>query len=1123
MILPVEKINRCVFDTLAVTPMGLSICHWLRTYGSSLGLTLPSNSSELISTSAPFWQVPEQTTLLRGIAARITQEMGLSQCTIFDIAVLAEVLELPFTQAWPMLQPLAMVTSQLLRQLSRKRPLRRNEGTWLSFQIAYLRALDELLTQEASLHRPWLDAAQISLTAAQTLSEETLAQTPLTPLIASLRPQRLTDTQAEQALVSGSQSLLVQQIRQVMVTWLTFNGAEEREAQLLIQRLEHGLVGHLLATIAENATPLAQLQKFVRLGHLATWSRPTQPDRDYELIDEGRSSHITIEPQQELYRAQLLQSLNGPLLGQVFCLRDLYIPPRGLLKTGDSAGLGATHRPDSSLAKASLPAEPLEDALDWATEQLVKPGEIPILEAEAGQGKTCFCQMFAVRLAQDFYPNWMPIVISLRGLLLGATLEETLAPALPSGLFTERESWLAAHNPPCVLILDGLEELPLGPDGEGQLSRFLRQIQAFQDRYRNEKGVPRHRILLTSQPELFATLLKTHPEMQWEQSYPRLQIQPMDQADLKLWFRHWAILQTKAIAQSYFNFLKKGGAFRGQSHSAVKELAHWPSTLLLMALLHRDGFLDERIFSLSVEALQFEIFERLQTWLLGAATDAYPQPGLLADLSRNGPAHASRSTDGVANLLAGRSPRQVRQQIQGAALRILQSGRGQWAEEAVLPEDNLLPESGGELAGGSWEQPLPNFYFREQSLASKQRGWVFRHSFLGDYSGAEAIALALQTVTQRIQTPYGEAFALESAEQVALHLYRLLGHAPLSPRLVNFILERLRREQQRESPGVSLEILSDRLHEFYRYYCRGRWLDEGIPQTAHQMLRVLHNPFSMLQVDAAVGLNVFTLLCRIAQESTFGFCPCGDSQRSSDYNPNRLSQFIGRTSILSPFAFWVYARQHLAQLHLPKAHLNQVMLAGANLQGIQAEDAAWLGSNLEGADLTDAYLVGCNLQRANLRHSLLCRTNLQGADLRYADLTGATLVGVNLSNACVAHAHLDAAAIAIAQQSGAFFSMTEYQVYQQLVQEEAASLPRSTTPDRPLATHASEEEATLSAEQPPASALDTTSSYRFDEEETTTATLPAPQARAEPPANGWTASQEPVEAGLASEDETIAL
>ena len=85
-------------------------------------------------------------------------------------------------------------------------------------------------------------------------------------LLKTLSPGKLTDTQAEQALSLMADSLLVQQMNNATVAWFVANGAEEPEAKLLTQRLSHALPGHLLTVIAQNAPPLAQLQKFVRLG-----------------------------------------------------------------------------------------------------------------------------------------------------------------------------------------------------------------------------------------------------------------------------------------------------------------------------------------------------------------------------------------------------------------------------------------------------------------------------------------------------------------------------------------------------------------------------------------------------------------------------------------------------------------------------------------------------------------------------------------------------------------------------------------------------------------------------------------------------------------------------------------
>lgn len=96
---------------------------------------------------------------------------------------------------------------------------------------------------------------------------------------------------------------------------------------------------------------------------------------------------------------------------------------------------------------------------------------------------------------------------------------------------------------------------------------------------------------------------------------------------------------------------------------------------------------------------------------------------MIADLSRSGPAHACRTPDAVANLLAGRSPRHLRRQIQALALKIHQSGRAQVALEQLVD----LPQL----------DPLPEMYFLRCLLSDGSPGVVFKNPALGDYNCGE--------------------------------------------------------------------------------------------------------------------------------------------------------------------------------------------------------------------------------------------------------------------------------------------------------------------------------------------------------------------------------------------------
>lgn len=1000
--------------------MGLSVCRWLETYSQPLGLgeswhssaepdSAEHNAAEH-NDAGTFWgpfrlaQIAPprpsgaHSTVIRGIASRLAQEISQEQATVFDLAVLAELLELPFPRAWQLLPHAVLVTAHLIRQLSRRRPLQRNEGTWLSFQIAYLRAIDQLLHQESRLRRPWLDTAYTATPCDRPLSAIDTMPASLTSLIGTLRPVQLTDTQAEQALTIGAQSLLVQQIHQVVSQWLVFNGTEDREAELLVQRMEYGAAGHLLATIVENATPLAQLQKFVRLGHLAAWANAPQPKIDYEMLEDANPT-FSVDPQQELHRARIIQSLSEPILGQPFGLQEIYIAPKGL-------------RPGSNDRL---------DAMTWVLEQLNHPQHLLVIEGQSGQGKTSFCKMLALRIAQSLYPSWMPLMIQLRGLPLGANLEETLAPAIPEGLFTQRDSWLNPNHPPCLLILDGLNELPLNPEGEDAVAELLTQIFDLQRRYTNASGQPRHRILLTSSPTATHAPLPTDLGTT---TIERFTLKAMDQEELRQWFLRWAAVQTKPIAQSYFSFLKRSGTFRTVGSPACGAWLHRPFVLLLVGLLFRDGLIDDELLKLSCDEVRFEVFDRLATWLISAPSDAaYPQPGIIPDISRMGPAHASRSPDAIANLLGGRSPRQVRQEFQQVMLLLYQSGRGQISQRLLADRYHIQAHT------------LPMFYLTPSTTDAD--GLTVSIPAMSEHTVSEAIALQLRQVTQRRQTAHGEVFDLTTAESVAAHLYPLLGYGPLTGVILGAIVERLGRDAQQEASGFSLDVLCDRLREAFQFYCCGRWLDEGIAQNAHQALRTLGNPASLLQVDAAFGLNLFLLLSRCHPYLKHRFQP-GRGSGNRAY-PHRLTQLISRTSVLSPIAFWHYARTRLSYLDLTNASLDRAFFAEARMAETLFDQASLVRTIFTEANLMQASFKRAICRQASFSGADLRGADFQGADLQGADLRGTILGGANFANACLATALLDEAGRSHCIQSGAFLTVEQYQAYHQAVQLEHQS------------------------------------------------------------------------------------
>ena len=1002
---------------------------------------------------------------IAGIAFRIAQDMEVKSLNAFAISVLTDVLELPLKAAWQAAPAMSHLTLGLLRILSRKKPLKRNEGTWLTFQVAYLNALQGILEQESQLKRPWINRAEVP---ASSDADQLLSEPQLLAVVKTLRPGRLSDSQAEQALSLVADSFLVQQMNNLAIAWFVANGAEETEAKLLTQRLTHGLAGHLLTVIAENPLPLAQLQKFVRLGNLSSF-RDTTTTTNADINPELSTATLPLSLDREYYRAGLLRTLSEPLLAEHFALKDLYVPLKGRpLQSGtrDSVletWIGQNH----SQSSTPTPQSPV-DLMGWAMSQLEDKTSIAIIEAELGGGKTSFCQMWASFVARELYPIWMPVMIRLSKVTLGQTLEQTLETAFPIGRFTDTDGWFSLSSPPCLLILDGLDELPRSPQTDRHLWTFMEQVMRFHTQSSGSAGLRRHKIFITSRLRSLDSLIRKYQQsstLPLPTQLQRIVIEPMGQDEFRQWFQQWAKLQSKSIAQTYFTFLKHGGVF--QSSPAAKELAtliHRPLMLYLVGILHRDALLDESIFQMESPQVKFEIYDRMTRWLLGEPAAA---TGLLPELTREGLAHATRSLEAIANLLEGRRPQDLRHQMQVAALTIFQTGQYQAPQSAI--QKRLMSEPTTDVL----PQTLPAFFFRVQppkglkvgrlkveslkdnlafgfssgvQLANLQPGpsaqpstvsfptacIEFTHPSLGEYLAAEEIAAQLQALTRQVQNQYGEVtFVIHNAVNVAQHLYDLLGYGILSTQIEELVVERLRREEKRNAEAFSFPILFKRLYNFYRAYCRGRWLDEGIAHHAHSQLQALHNPVNILQIDAAVGLNVFLLLCSGAREAKIPFCPCGNPEIRREFDADQLLSFISRTAALSPSAFWQRVRYSLSGVQLSEACLNQAMLAEANLSQANLSAAELIGTNLAAANLENANLSWASLAGANLAKANLCGANLEGADLSGANLKGANLKSANLTNACLFQTQMDEEINNFAVRSGAIFSPEEFQVYNQ--------------------------------------------------------------------------------------------
>ncbi|WP_427158731.1 pentapeptide repeat-containing protein [Aliinostoc sp. HNIBRCY26] len=991
--------------------MTLSIRHWLAEHQLTISYT-PDLTVEQLA----------------GVAYRIVQDMEVKSLIPLDICTLSEVLELPLYTVEQEITVLTLLTESLLRSLSQKKALKRNEGTWLAFQIAYLQALQQVLHQEAILYRPWLNRAKIP---ART---PILQDIQLQGLLKTLSPGKLTDTQAEQALSLVADSLLVQQMNYASVAWFVANGAEEVEAKLLIQRLTHSLPGYLLAVIAHNALPLAQLQKFFRLG---TPGNITTTELGTTVADK-------IDLQRENYRASLLQSLNTPLFMESFALKDIYIPLAGTPQTGND--------------------ESPVDLKTWVQKQLNDLETVTVIESEAGYGKTSFCQMWAAEIAREVYPSWMPILIRFRDIKYNHNLIETLNSGLAFQTHNHLATWLAENHPRCVILLDGLDELPPAIHSKRIKASFIQQLTELQ-------AQSQHKIILTSRSR---TLREIAPEilLQWR----RIKIEPLTTNELKQWFQQWTLIQSLPVAQNFFTFLKQAGLFASKSKfPQLSTLVHQPLMLYLLGVLHRDGLLDDGILELANNhnSLLWEIHHRLQQWLLG-----YPlTSNINTTLQRSGLAHIHRTPEAIANLLSNHPPQTVIDQIQALSLKILHSDRHQITQESAQ-EINLpvfyfrIRQAGGrgQGAGGKVDKvdkvdkvefltqspipsealslskcpqsPIPNpqspIPSPQSPIPNPQSPSIeFSHPRIGRYLCAKAVAHQLAMLTHSQRDIYGtESFLIDSPSDVAQHVYNLLGYGVLNQEITELAIASLRPQFQHR---FSWEVLIQRLQSFWYGYCQGRWLDAGIAHTALSYFHTLQNPLNVEHLNTYVGINVFFLLAEIHREIQVPFAPCGHPSHTTDFYPEALLMLLAKAMLLDTHVSKRICTKSLTGIDLSGASLSHITLAGANFQGTNLTNAALIdtnltGVNLKGANLSDANLTNANLTAANLSHVNLTNTNLTGTNL-----TNVSIENTNFTNACLSDAVLSAEHQETAKFGGALFSLEQFQALKVLLSQQTKS------------------------------------------------------------------------------------
>ena len=745
--------------------------------------------------------------------------------------------------------------------------------------------------------------------------------------------------------------------------------------------------------VSENSTTLAQLQKFFELGNYVEFNSTVSRHKSDDYLNIYK----------ENYRASLITKLGEPLLMESFSLKDVYVPLTGVPLTGN-------HEP--------------VDLMKWVVSQLDDLETITVIESESGYGKTSFCQILAARIAQKLYPEWIPINICLSDISRGDNLQETLQSAFFDNSEVDLSSWLADSKTKCLLILDGLNELPNCADNKMSVAIFIQQIIDFQSQFS-------HKIILTSQSVALEDIFSKSPS-----KLQRIKIQPWEQHDWKQWFANWSKVQSMKVAQKFFKFLKKNKAFSKKSHFLLADLVRQPLMLYLLAVLHRDELLDDEILASATNpqitntaVVLWKIYERLNQWLFGYPVRSISQKLLASSAS----GHIHRTPEAINLLTKNHHPQKLIEGLQAVALQFLHSGKKSINLKSINSKADF--------------NQLPVFYFNKGIYRKREKEYInstmpnaqfpipktkFSHSKFGEYLCAASIINKLKALTKSSHNTYGEIiFSIDSPCCVAEHIYHLLGYGILTREIEELVIEGLRQEQKHE---FSFELLCSRLLPFWYSYCGGRWLDEGLAHKAWSYFRKLDNPINVEQVNAAVGINIFLLLSACYRETKSTFSPCGNPSSLIESHPQALTRLIAKTAVFHPdITRQRINEKSLTFLNLVKADLTEGMLSGVNfantdLANVQLKDACLSGGNLVDVNLTGADLTGANLANANLTNAKLTGANLTGANL-----LGVNLDLVNLSNACLFQAIISESQKETAVANGAVFSLDKFEELKRLL------------------------------------------------------------------------------------------
>lgn len=654
-----------------------------------------------------------------------------------------------------------------------------------------------------------------------------------------------------------------------------------------------------------------------------------------------------------------------------------------------------------------------DDLEHWAKnclEDAKAKSQVMFVQAGPGRGKSVFCRMFADRVRRELHPIWTPILIRLRDITsFERNVEKTLQ-AVIGWDFTTHKSWLTDSNTRFLFLLDGFDELLLEGRTSSGLEDLLTQIGRFQESC-GSNPEREHRVLITGRPLALQSISSVLPP-----NLNRVAILPMTPDQQGLWLNRWERLVGTDKANAYLNFLRDK-----QCPEQVKELAQEPLLIYLLGAMHRDNTIGMDLFTKANPThAKILIYQTSLDWVL---TEQRPE-WLNRDLT-------SIETEGLRRILTEAGLCVIQFGGEAAPIKMIEDRLAE--DEDALELINLARER---LKKDVLRNALAAFYLRP---AQGEKGSVeFIHKSFSEFLCAQRLVEICKAWT--LPGPNRRGYSIKLT-QMDWEIYDVLSFGGLTVEIVDYWRALLETHE-----GFKVEILFQRLVEFYERWCDGKFIDLPLQTTLPQRKIGQLNDYGIhlgqRQIDIYVGLNILILLLELHRyilqaESLkhLHFHPCGQPN-SEEFEKTRLLNLIGYSQCLDISGFRDIAGRFLHRADLRHTDLRRADLSGTDLRRADLRRADLSGASLSGSDLRradlresdfrGADLIGTDLRRADLRRADfrgadlrsgnlsgadlssadLCRADLSGADLREVDFIGADFIGADLSGADLRSAYL---------------------------------------------------------------------------------------------------------------------